>query len=116
MLLGPIQVLRYEIPNESNYYGMLVYYKKEGKSIDEFIYLIDYLFHYQQFQNNRNMIICLVNPCKDAISIFEAAKKEYLVKCNEDEGLAERLKIIKCRIVSNVIKIFNQTEIGMRYE
>jgi hypothetical protein len=116
MLLGSFLVLRYRIPKKNNAFGLLVYYKKEGKSIDEFIYIIDYLFYYQQLQNNEKIDICLTNPSKDAPAIFSAAKKEYLVKSNEADGLEERLNTINYRSVNNIIKSFSEIEIGMRYE
>jgi hypothetical protein len=116
MLLGPFLVLRYEIPKKTNAYGLLVYYKKEGKSIDEFMYIIDYLFHYQQLQHNEKINICLINPSKDASAIFSRAKNEYLIKSNEAEGLKERLDTITYRSVNNIVKIFSEIEIGMRYE
>jgi hypothetical protein len=116
MLLGPFLVLRYKIQEKNNAFGLLVYYKKEGKSIDEFIYIIDYLFHYQQLQNYEKIDICLVNPSRDTPAIFSIAKKEYLVKSNEDEGLAERLSAINYRYVNNIFKSFSEIEIGMRYE
>ncbi|MDR2409167.1 MAG: hypothetical protein LBE13_13780 [Bacteroidales bacterium] len=116
MLLGPFFVLRYKILNRDNTFGLLVYYKKEGKSVDEFIYIIDYLFHYQQLQNYEKIDICLANPYKDAPAIFSAAKKEYSVKLNESGMMGERLNIIHYRSVNNIFKYFSEVEIGMRYE
>jgi hypothetical protein len=116
MLLGPFLVLRYKIQEKDNAFGLLVYYKKEGKSIDEFIYIIDYLFYYQQLQNYEKIDICLINPSKDAPAIFSTAKKEYLVKSNEAGGLEERLNTINYRSVNNIFKLFSEVEIGMRYE
>jgi hypothetical protein len=116
MLLGPFQILRYKIRDANNTYGLLVYYKKEGKSIDEFIYIIDYLFHYQQLQYCERIDICLINQHKDAPAFFSTAKKQYLVKLGETSNLAGRLDIIHYRSVSSIIKVFNQVEIGMRYE
>jgi hypothetical protein len=116
MLLGSFLVLRYKIPNKDNTFGLLFYYKKEGKSIDEFIYIIDYLFCYQQLQNYEKIDICLTNPSRDASAIFSIAKKEYLVKLNEAGGPEERLNAINYRSVNNIFKSFSEIEIGMRYE
>jgi hypothetical protein len=116
MLLGPFLVLRYKIQKKNNIFGLLIYYKKEGKSTEEFIYIIDYLFYYQQLQNYEKIDICLINPSKDAPAIFAIAKKEYLVKLNESEKLEERLNAINYRSVNNIFKSFSEVEIGMRYE
>jgi hypothetical protein len=116
MLLGPFLVLRYKIPKKNNVFGLLVYYKKGGKSIDEFIYIIDYLFCYQQLQNYEKIDICLINPSNDAPAIFSSAKKEYSIKVNATREWDERLNAINYRHVNNIFKSFSAVEIGMRYE
>jgi len=114
MLTSPIQVIKYDSPKGGT--GLLIYYRESGRTIDEFLYLIDYLFHYQQLQENISIDICLPFPDKNASSLLESAKKEYLVKANEDEALSQRMEIIHYRPVINVVKEFHPYEIGMRYE
>lgn len=116
MLLGPFQIIRYRIPNDTTSFGLMLYYRNSGKHIEEFIYIFDYLFHYQQLKYEKTITICLSYPDKDAAATFENAKKQYFVKFDEDEAILERLKIINYRSLTNVITSFSEIEIGMRYE
>lgn len=112
VLTGPWQILKYRIPASSDY-GLVFYYKFSGKDVEEFLYIIDYLFHYQLLQNCSKITIKLPNGHAHASAVFDHAVKEYAARYEDQNEIVERLKSISFEHVTNIITEFNQTHIGM---
>ena len=115
MLLGPWQILKYKNGNSN---GMVIYVKSHGETIEEFMYVIDYLIHYQVlgFMDS----VCLKFPYESKISAsnFEKAIIEYARQQGEDTQeykiLIERLSgKIRYESITNVISSFSEIAIGM---
>ena len=115
MLLSPLILVKYRDKNSDHDFGILLYYARRGESREEFMYLIEYLFNYQIFQNASGITVKLPSGSPNAVSQFEKAKEQYLEECGDDaQDLKQRLSIIKAVSVTNVTPNFSEVEIGMR--
>jgi hypothetical protein len=115
-ILGPFQVYRSVSPGSNGSTVVKLYSQRTGESRDEFIYLLDYLFHYQVVQNANDIEIRLPNAHKNAAAVFEGAKKEYTTYGDENNPLLQRLEMVRFASVPNVIRRFSEVELGMRHE
>lgn len=114
MLKSSLIIIKYKsLPSIPNYNGVCIYYKRNGGTVEEFIYLIDYLFHYQIINHGITIKIKLLNPASEATAVFTRAVKDYSSRYNISEELAERLKTIKIETVKTVRTEFSDIEIGM---
>lgn len=118
MLTSPYQILEYEIPDKVGTKGIKFYYRRTGETIEEFIYLFDYLLHYQILENNsiEEIEFRMPNPSKFTPSLFEAAKVEYASRFSDDENFSKRLSKVKYTTINSIITKYNEVEIGMRNE
>jgi len=109
MLLGPWQIIQYKNDGKS---GLIIYCKTSGETIDEFLYLIDYITHYQLLRSEDSINIRLPNSSNIAIGNYEKAILEY-ARLQEAPTLEERLMKIKAESVTNIVTKFSEIEIGM---
>ena len=112
-LTGSWQMIKYKIPNSSEH-GIVIYCKDIGDKVEEFIYIVDYLFHYQILQNYSDIKIKLPNASSHARAVFEHAIKDYAARYEGQDELVKRLASISYESITNVISKFSETEIGMR--
>lgn len=94
--------------------GFLIYYHNEGNTVDEFIYLVDALSHYQMLLSDKPIRIRLTNSSADAINNFEQAKLSYMSMWGADEARERRLNTIKASKIKKVVPNYCPMEIGMR--
>jgi len=115
-LNSPFLIMRYEV-EEKGKEGFLIYYKGEGKSSDEFIYLIDYLFHYQIIDHASVVNIRMPYAANESPSQFERAINEYSQKVAPSEAVAEeikkRLKCMQMEPIDRIVPKFLETHLGM---
>lgn len=115
MLSSPFILVKYKDNSTEHSFGIFMYYSRKGETREEFMYLLEYLFHYQVFQNASKINIKLPAGSPSAISQFEKAKEQYLEEFGEDsDDLAQRLSIISASSVTQVVPQFSEVEIGMR--
>jgi hypothetical protein len=112
VLSGPWQILKYKIPSTSEY-GLVFYYKHSGKDVEEFLYIIDYLFHYQLLQNCSKIKIKLPNGSAHASAVFDHAIKEYAGRYEGQNEIVARLNSITFEHVTNIVTQFHEIQIGM---
>lgn len=93
--------------------GALVYYGREGSTVDEFKYLIDYLFRYQLINNCDEVLIRLPASANNATAVFSRAITAYLADFNDLPDLRERLARVKVEPVTSIIKSFSRVALGM---
>lgn len=107
----PLKVRRGDSAN--GYDELHIYYRGKGDCPDEFLHLIDYLFRYQQIVTAKQIHIHLVSLEVNgtASSAFLRAKNEYMEATKLTSG---KLEPIHFDIMQNVIRSFNQTEIGIQ--
>jgi len=94
--------------------GYVIYYHMSGDTVDEFVYLIDAMSHYQMLLSNKPIRIRFTNPGKDAANNFGKAKLEYLRIWGADEAREKQLNRIDARRISKVVSNYCPMEIGMR--
>lgn len=110
MLSSPFIILKY---CKNNKKGMRFYYRKQGKAVEEFLYLFDYLFHYQQMQDNDEIFITLFSPDEEAAALFDKAKIIYSEDKDNKNDIIEILKKVKFETMSKTIPQFSNIQIGM---
>lgn len=105
--------LQYKTENKEA--GVIIYYRRNGESREEFMYLIDYLFHFQIVRDYSPIEIKLVEPCRAATANFSKAIDAFLAECEEGDvlPLKEQLKNISVRQITNVVAHFSEIEIGL---
>ncbi|WP_426750247.1 hypothetical protein [Myxococcus sp. Y35] len=117
MLTGPWQTLRYRNEKDgSSWDEVLIYYRGDGNSTDEFMYLIDYLFRFQLLEENTRIRLRLPNGKQEAPVIFERAAEKYADHFAISRDIKKRLTQIRCEVVSSIITKFSELELGMRRE
>lgn len=114
MLTAPWIILTYTNPSKQNKKGYLIFYKKRGESVSEFLYLIDYLMHYQiLLEENADVIIKILDPHPSAASHFDKAKSQYADENGGGQKVAERLNTIQFGQINDVRTKFSELELGM---
>jgi hypothetical protein len=113
-LLSPFLVYIYKLPADSSKSGAIVYYRRPGTEVNEFVYLIDYLFHYQLVKDMAEITFRLPFAHKDASAVFAKAKKLYMSYETDSSDFEDRMKKIKYSSMGNIRRVFSDTEIGMR--
>ena len=128
-MLSPIFTLGYEFPEEVkapdgeaadmwHRRGHFVFYDGEGKSVDEFKYLLDYLFAYQLDSRSNHIYLNLFFGVNNSASIFERARSEFArdywpISERRQEDFAQILNSITFRTIQSNVPRFNRTELGM---
>jgi hypothetical protein len=112
MLTGPWITMGYESIEGKNP-GYLIFYRGRGETTEEFLYLIDYLMHYQMIKVGVDIKIRTLEPDPASASIFQRAIEEYIDNCGGGDEIATILKKIDYRQMDQVFRSFSQIEVGM---
>jgi hypothetical protein len=119
MLTAPWIILEYKNVRFGNRRGVLVFYRRNGGSTQEFMYLIDYLRHYQILDDNTDVQIKTLDTLPTAHAIFQKAVHQYIDEMldgNGESDLAILVKAIKYSKMTQVVTTFSSIELGMGYE
>lgn len=113
MLTAPWIILQYQFPVASSKRGYVIYYRPKGKCVEEFVYLIDYILHYQLLDDGI-VDIKTLDPEPNAQALFDKAIDEYIDAQDADDDLKAQLKerITFSQLV-NLAITFSAVEIGM---
>ena len=115
-LFNAWQILKFKInpdSQESNDFGIIIYYSKKGECQEEFQYLIDYLFHYQLISQASKIMVRVANAEKYASINFQNAVNEYKNKFAPDDQTVKKLESIEFESITNIVKNFSEIEIGI---
>jgi hypothetical protein len=118
-LLCPWLILRYAKPTIGvSRFGYFVYYDGRGNSVDEFQFLIDYLFKYQIATDNVNISIRMAFGCPEAPAFFQKAKDNYVtdywpIANVSPEQVRQRMANIQLHTVTSLVPRFSEVELGM---
>lgn len=115
-LFNAWQIIKFKINpenEESNDFGIVIYYSKKGDCQEEFQYLIDYLFHYQLISQASKIMLRVANAEKYASINFGNAVNEYKNKFAPDDQTVKKLESIEFESIANIVKTFSEIEIGM---
>ena len=119
MLSAPWIVLEHEHPDFSNLRGVIIFYRRKAETTLEFMYLIDYLRHYQLLDKSTAVQIKVLASNQNATANFQKAATQYIdesLAISGEEELAEIIKRIKCSAMTQVVTSFSTIDLGMGYE
>lgn len=114
MLTGPWIIL--EFKKDKYRKGFIIYYRRKGEKTEEFIYLIDYLRHYQVLSEDIDIQIRTLDSSPTASSIFGKAVDRYIEEMTEsdqDSDFSKLVRNIKFSSMPQVKSTFSEVEIGM---
>lgn len=118
-LLRPWFVIRYAKPTVGvSHPGFFVYYDGSGNSVDEFQYLLDYLFKYQIATDNAHISIRMAFACPEAAALFQKAKDNYAedywpIANVSPEQVRRRMANIHLHTITSLVPRFSDIELGM---
>ena len=113
MLVGPWITLRYENSINPKDRGILIYYRERANSKEEFLYLLDYMQHYQMFTLGGNITIKFTEYGPTTFSMFQNAIDHYVRERGGDKHLEQCLKSIQVSEVNRRLVRFSEENIGM---
>lgn len=119
MLTSPWITLEYENQKVKGRSGIIVFYRRRGETPDEFVYLIDYLRHYQLLKDSIDVSIKILDTSPTAPASFQKAVAKYIEEMGEgdkDSNLSELVKRIRYSKMNQVVSSFSTIELGMDYE
>ena len=114
MLTGPWVTLGYDAVNDQPP-GILIFYRGKGASAEEFLYLIDYLMHYQMVKPGLRLRVRTLDPDANAAAHFERAIVECTEKYQGGTEIADLLRNIEYKQIAHVHRSFSQIEVGMEH-
>jgi hypothetical protein len=113
MLTGPWITMEYQPLSGPVRRGFLIYYRPRGEHIEEFLYLIDHILHYQILTPDTAVHIKTIDPDPNSHSRFGRAVDQYVHEHSAGEELKEMLDRITFSEISNLRLKFSEQQIGM---
>jgi hypothetical protein len=113
MMTAPWIILAYVDPGQKNQKGFVVFCRKRGNSVEEYLYLIDYLMHYQVIVADTEVTIKTLDADPKSAVYFGKAKDRYIEECDGGEELRSRLNSISFSQINDVRTRFSEIELGM---
>lgn len=112
MLKSPWIIVQYATDASEKEHGLIIYMKSSGETIEEFLYLIDYLVYTQEITNASKLTIKTVYPGPNAAATFDRARLTYIDEYGNSE-FSDKVKKIDYKCIRDLsIKMYN-VEIGM---
>ena len=115
VLTAPYSIITYETGDKSPP-GFLIYYNRNGATVDEFVYFLDSLSRFQMLEPGKLIRIRIVSksPHDDFMSNFKAATEQYSKAWGFDEARTQLLQDIKVERVTAVASSYSAPFIGWR--
>lgn len=104
-------IIKYRTSKSKSGIGYLVYYFREGSEIDEFLYLIDALSHFQILSGDNEVHVRLYSASSGAINNFKKGCEKYLLSWGDDPGHKKRIGAIKINKMADMAKKFEANEL-----
>lgn len=118
MLSSPWIVMEYKHgPNQSQR-GFIVYYRRSGETEEEFMYLLDFLRHYQVLEEGTKVDVRSLEVEAAASARFQKAQQRYIENLGDNAHtteLAAKVNAIKYSKMTQVITDFSAIDLGMEY-
>jgi hypothetical protein len=114
-LTGPWLLLKHRAGSNFDE-GFVIYYHSSGETVEEFVYLIDAMSHYQMLSSDFAIRVRFTNASGNAPVNFEKAKHEYLRMWGNDVARKEQMHRIEAAQITHFTKSFNPIEVGMRQD
>lgn len=112
MLTAPWIILSYVNHKNSNQKGFVVFMRKRGHTMDEFLYLIEYLMHYQVITGETKVTIRLLDPHPNSSANFSKAKDQYIADYQGGEEIKKILDGIDLGKLEHVRTSFCEFELS----
>lgn len=112
-LTSPWLIIKHK-KTEENSDGYIIYYHSKGNTVEEFVYLIDAMSHYQMLLSNKVIRVRFTDACTDATLNFTKAKAEYLTMWGDDAFRKTQLDSIDAGHITQFATKLSPIEIGMR--
>src|SRR5690606_36438139 len=113
MMTAPWIILSYTHPKKNNRKGFVIFCRERGTSVNEYLYLIDYLMHYQVLVDDTDVSIKTLDADAKAAAYFSKARDQYIEECGGGVDLRQRLDAIQFGQIDDVRTKFSEIEIGM---
>ena len=113
LMTAPWIILSYSNPKKKNRKGFVVFCRKRGASVQEYLYLIDYLMHYQVIVDDTDVFIRTFDADPMSPSFFSKAKDHYVEECKGGPEIRARLDAIQFGQINDVRTKFSDIELGM---
>jgi hypothetical protein len=113
MLTAPWILLEYRDPSDSSRRGVHVFYRQRGEDVGEFMYLIDYLKHYQVLASGTSVVVKTLDTAPHAHVNFQKAVQRYSDECGSNTPIANLLQSIQYEKMTQISSIFSEIDIGM---
>lgn len=110
MLNSPFMLVK--IKNIKNEDGFIIYYNRVPEDLDEFIYLIDTLSHFQILLLELPINIRFTKENTHGAKLLEEAKTNYLKSWGQDNTKRTQLDLIQADTITEFTKSFNLGEIS----
>jgi hypothetical protein len=126
MLTSPWIIMQYRRPSDGRS-GMLIYYRRAGDSEEEFLYLLDYLRHYQLI-GACDIRIRTLNAARHTKAVFQRACQRYIsayepgpatgevnAVIGQKTAFREQIEAITIDNLNQVQPVFSEVDLGMDY-
>lgn len=114
LLSSPLIIVKYLTRAKEE--GYIIYYRRDGNSVEEFVYLIDLLSHYQILSEELPINLRFISKHADnnIQTNFKNAKYQYMQNWSMDEARERQLNQISPELVTRHTAHYNIGELGWR--
>jgi hypothetical protein len=114
LLSSAVIIVKYQ--KKTGVCGYIIYYKRDGAEVDEFVYLIDMLSHYQILSEGLEISLRFIGQKRDSEirTNFKNAVYKYMQVWNMDEVRESQLNLIKPLVITRQTAHYNIGELGWR--
>jgi hypothetical protein len=113
MLTGPWITFTYNDAKSTGKRKFIIFYRRKGDTEEEFMYLLDYLMHYQMLDETSEIHIKVLDADINSNAIFERSISNYIEECEGIPDIKQRISSIKFSKMNKVHQVFSEDEIGM---
>jgi hypothetical protein len=119
MLTGPWIIMQHA-GDQNRKEGLVVFYKPPGETVDEFLYLLDYLRQHGLLDQKYSITIRSIDKAGGILNNFQKAKQYYIEAMGAtyegDGSLSDAINEITIVPMHNLISTFSEIEIGLEYD
>jgi hypothetical protein len=118
MLTSPWIVFEYKHGPNLVQRGVIVYYRRSGETEEEFMYLLDFLRHFQVMEDASKVEVRSIATDAAATARFQKAKQRYIESLGDNghsTELAGKVNAIGYSKLTQVVTKFSSVNLGMDY-
>lgn len=118
MLTSPWIVFEYKHGPNLAQRGVIVFYRRSGESEEEFMYLLDFLRHYQVMEDASKVEVRSIATDAAAGARFQKAKQRYIESLGDNRHsteLAGKVNAIGYTRMTQAVTNFSSIDLGMDY-